>query len=81
MIESGRLKSRVVETSLDGGNWTETDRRTDNDDLKDEPCISSFTVSKPTECRFIRVTQTGDGRDGSDALFIDAVEFFGVLLE
>jgi hypothetical protein len=59
-IKSYRLKSWVVESSLDGEAWTETDRKADNQDFRGlnwSPV--SFAVSKSAECRFIRLTQTG----------------------
>jgi hypothetical protein len=80
-INAPSLKSWVIESSLDGENWTEIDRRTDNTDLKANDYIVSFAMSKSTECRFIRLTQTGETHGGSDWLVIIAVEFFGVLVE
>jgi uncharacterized coiled-coil protein SlyX len=75
------LKSWVIELSLDGLNWTEIDRKTDNEDFKQEDEVVSFAVSNSAECRFIRLTQTDKRHDGLDYLFIMAVEFFGTLLE
>jgi hypothetical protein len=81
-IESASLKSWVVESSLDFVNWTEIDRRTDNEDFKSNHFVpASFTVSKSEDCRFIRLTQTGKGHDGRDDLAVSAFELFGALLE
>jgi hypothetical protein len=74
------LKSWVVESSLDGLNWTEIDRKTDNNDMLDIE-RASFAVSNSAECRFLRLTQTGANHDGNDLLCIEAFEFFGTLLE
>jgi hypothetical protein len=73
-----QLKSWVVEGSLDGENWTEIDRETNNQDF--EGCWSkvSFTVSKPVESRFIRLTQTDKNYFGNYGLPLCAVEFFGI---
>jgi uncharacterized coiled-coil protein SlyX len=83
-IKGQWLKSWVLEGSLDGENWMEMDRKTDNDDLKEKPWRTSFAVSNPTECRFIRLTQTGNNYTWAnigapDFLFIYLVEFFGTL--
>jgi hypothetical protein len=70
-----------MKTSVDGESWTEIDQRMNNTDLKERPFISSFTVSKSAEGRFIRLTQTGKNHSGHDVLWIHAFEFFGTLLE
>jgi hypothetical protein len=67
------LKSWVVEGSLDFTNWTEIDRKTNNENFKSLDSHTTFTsdfgeylwktasfaVSNWAECRFIRLTQTG----------------------
>jgi hypothetical protein len=81
-IKSACLKSWVVESSLDFVNWTEIDRRTDNEDFKSNHFVpASFTVSKLEDCRFIRLTQTGESHNGRDDLAVSAFEVFGALLE
>jgi hypothetical protein len=81
-ISAYRLKSWVVDGSLDGINWTKIDRRRDNEILKYGNWVTrSFTISKSAECRFIRLTQTDKRHDGYDYLGIQACEFFGTLLE
>jgi hypothetical protein len=80
-IESSRLKSWVIESSLDGEAWTEIDRRTTNVDLRASPNRESFDFLNSGECRFIRLTQTGRNHIGDDNLEIRALEFFGTLLE
>jgi hypothetical protein len=79
--KSSWLKSWVVETSLDGKAWTEIDRKTDSMDFKKGNATASFAVSKSSECRFIRLTQTGKRDDEYNFLVIHALEFFGTLLE
>jgi hypothetical protein len=78
-IQALYLKSWVVEGSLDGENWKEIDRQTDNHDFMDEYGTASFTVLKPVESRFIRLTQTDTRHYGGDQLELAAVEFFGTL--
>jgi hypothetical protein len=80
-IRSLLMKSWVVEGSLDLVNWTEIDRKTDNDDFKNGWETASFAVSKSAEWRFIRLTQTGERHYRDDHLAIEAFEVFGTLLE
>jgi hypothetical protein len=75
------LKSWVVESSLDGRAWTRIDWKTDSQDFKGGCAMASFAVSKSTECRFIRLTQTGKDDVGGDYLYFYAFEVFGTLLE
>jgi hypothetical protein len=75
-------KSWVVEGSLDGTNWTELDRQTDNEDFENVEKTASFRISKPVDCRFIRLSQTGKNHKGTDCLGdLHVVEFFGTLSE
>jgi hypothetical protein len=62
-------------------NWTEIDRKTANEDFRVGFGEASFAVSKPVECRFIRLTQTGKTHKATDFLQICAFEFFGTLLK
>jgi hypothetical protein len=74
--------SWVVEGSLDGTNWTEIDRQSDNEDFKKYQHTASFPISKAVECRFIRLSQTGKNDEGRDFLGdLYVVEFFGTLSE
>jgi uncharacterized coiled-coil protein SlyX len=75
------LRSWVVECSLDGVNWTEIDRQSDSSILKGSGLVATFAVSNSTECRFIRLTQTGISHTQSNYLVIQGLEFFGTLLE
>jgi hypothetical protein len=76
------LRSWVVEGSLDGARWAEIDRQTDNRDFSGEYWnLASFSVAKPAECRFIRLTQTALHWAYQHSLALHAVEFFGTLSE
>jgi hypothetical protein len=75
-------KSWIVEGSLDGANWTELDRQTDNEDFKTDISTASFSISTVVEVRLIRFTQTDKNHDGTDFLGeLELVEFFGTLSE
>jgi hypothetical protein len=85
---TGDLKSWVIEGSLDGKVWRKIDRKTGNKDFKSGgwppgsfSASASFAVSKPAECRFIRLTQTGWNHGGGDDLVMWSLEFFGTLRE
>jgi hypothetical protein len=80
-IKSLSLKSWVVESSLNCVNWTELDRKTDNESLKSFTSTASLAVANSGYCRFIRLAQTGKTRNVTDMLAITHFEFFGTLLE
>jgi hypothetical protein len=72
------LKSWVVEGSLDGRLWTPRDQQADSNDF--EGCAkATFAVSNSAECRFIRLTQSGENVYGCFCLHLGFVEFFGGL--
>jgi hypothetical protein len=79
-IENPTMNPWIVESSLDGSHWTVIDRKTDND-LFWGTVASSFEIAEPTECRFIRLRQTGKNRWNDDVLFLSAFEVFGTLFE
>jgi hypothetical protein len=73
-------KSWIVEGSIDGSNWTEIDRRTDNADFKKSTNTASFPISNPVDCRFIRLSQTDRNHKGKYCMGeLYLVEFFGTL--
>jgi hypothetical protein len=78
---SGNLKSWMIETSLDGTSSTEVDRQTNNRDLIKGGSIHTFPVTKPSQVRYLKLTQTGKNHRGADDLVICALEVFGTLLE
>jgi hypothetical protein len=77
-IGAFRLKSWVLEGSLDGANWREIDRKTNTQDFKGDQTVS-FIVVTPMECRFIRLTQTDKNHCNEAELILAVVEFFGTL--
>jgi hypothetical protein len=79
-IRCWRLKSWVLEGSLDGENWREMDRQTDTQDFKVHT-TKVFAVSVPMKCQFIRLTQMDKDHYGYDYLELSDVEFFGALSE
>jgi predicted nucleic acid-binding Zn-ribbon protein len=80
-ITSWSLKSWVVEGSSSGGSWTVIDRQSNRHDFETDWKTASFPVATPAAFRFIRLTQTDKKTNGSDALPLRAVEFFGTLSE
>jgi hypothetical protein len=76
------LRSWVIEGSMDGTNWTELDRRSDNSDLHGGHwTVASFPISHPIECRIIRLTQTGENHRKDLSLAMSVFEVFGTLFE
>jgi hypothetical protein len=76
------VKSWIVEGSEDGQEWTEIDRRIDNQDFSSwTATAASFDILQSSEFRFIRLTQTGKRHDGRGYLSLRAVEFFGTLFQ
>jgi hypothetical protein len=64
------LQSRVVESLLDGENWTEIDRQTDKHALVDQ-LWTAFAVSQSATGRFTRRSQTGNGKVwGTNSIFM-----------
>jgi hypothetical protein len=83
-IQTRGLKSWVLEGSLDGENWTEMDRQTENGDFDEhrrDGQEASFVVWNQAKSRFIRLTQTDQNRFLQDHLLLIDVEFFGTLFE
>jgi hypothetical protein len=78
---SAYLTSWVLEGSLDGANWTEIDRKSNNQEFIGGWNTASFTAASAMEWRFIRLTQMHKGHDGSDCLRLRALEFFGTFAE
>jgi hypothetical protein len=79
-ISACYLKSWVVESSLDGAEWTEIDRQTDNREFADWN-TASFPMSNVVEARFIRLTQTSANHYGHGYLRLRAFEIFGTFRE
>jgi hypothetical protein len=71
----------ITSKSLDSRAWTEIDRQTDTNAFFCGGSVTSFAISEPAECRFIRFTQTGERHSGDDYLNLQILEFFGALSE
>jgi hypothetical protein len=90
-ILGGRLKSWVIEGSVDGESWTEIDRQTNHDfklflddsgvPYKGVPEL--FELSNPIASRFIRLSQPDNDDFGEIGycIGVQAIEFFGTLSE
>jgi predicted nucleic acid-binding Zn-ribbon protein len=74
------LQSWDVAGSVDGTSWKSLGEHTLNQDFNDTNTVS-FSVSKPAEFRFIRLSQTGKNHREQDYLYLTSVEFFGTLFE
>jgi hypothetical protein len=83
----GCILSWIVEGSIDGSNWIELDCRRNVGEMRRPPCTCSFPIwnsrskSKRTECRLIRLRQTGENGNGEHCVRLSAFEVFGTLLE
>jgi hypothetical protein len=74
------LKSWVIEISNDGSNWTEVDRRVNNNDLNGTSLIGTYSISGQVhESRFVRLRQIGKNHWGRDFLAVSGFELFGTL--
>jgi hypothetical protein len=76
---SNNLKSWVIEVSNTGADWTEADRRENRDDLCAQNVVRSFSVSKPSTGRYIRLRQIGPSNNGGFYTLISGFEVFGAL--
>jgi hypothetical protein len=76
-------KSWVTEISKDYSNWEEIDRRENDSSLKGRNQTRLFKVSRPAECRLIRLRQIGKNHFSSsscnECLVISGFEVFGEL--
>jgi hypothetical protein len=73
------LQSWAIEISNDGASWREVDRQNGQPFKSFAP--ASFDIANPAEGRFVRLAQTGQASNKRDKLFLQAVEFFGTLVE
>jgi hypothetical protein len=78
-IDDSLLKSWVVESSLDGSNWTEIDQQTDDECRGEVREVRSFRVWDENDYPFISLTQTGKNSENTDVLVLRMVEFFRTL--
>jgi hypothetical protein len=77
---AANLTAWRLESSLDGENWVEIDRRIHVPPIV-EGEVASFAIPNPVESRFIRLTQTEKNHTGDHMLRLDGVEFHGKLYE
>jgi hypothetical protein len=75
------MRTWVLETSLDGEEWTEVDRQADRNLDPFDIENASFACSKPSEGRFVRLTPTRPTTTGTHILVLRVFEFFGTLFE
>jgi hypothetical protein len=75
------LRSWVFEGSNDCSSWTVLDEQKNNSTTNSSHPIGTFSVLRSSECRFIRVRQTGKNAQGNDYLILFAFEIFGQLIE
>jgi hypothetical protein len=80
-VDSGDLKSWLVETSANGENWLEVAREENNKELNGYLFTATFPVAGGGECRFIRLVNIGRNHGGDDCLWVSAWEIFGSLIE
>jgi hypothetical protein len=75
------LRSWVIEVSNTGevDDWTEADRRENRDDLCGKNVVRSFSVSKRSTGRYIRLRQIGLNNSGCFNTLISGFELFGSL--
>jgi hypothetical protein len=72
------LKSWELLGSADGRDWEVLDRRTDIAEFCEPYAHGSWDLMTALECRYFRIRQTGETRDGLHVLCLSGVEIFGV---
>jgi hypothetical protein len=72
-------RSWVVETSIDGENWTEVDRKVNCNDLHAVLAVRTFPLANQTEGRMVRFRQTDANYAQLQCLCLTAFEVFGTL--
>jgi hypothetical protein len=87
-IRAFRLKHWILEGSVDGENWNTIYAtgpfRDEADHFEFEQWnTDSFGIvsDQYVDCRFIRLTQTNKNLDGGHALYLENVEFHGIVFE
>jgi hypothetical protein len=73
--------SWILDYSNDGSEWAILDERRKISQLDGPDRTATFAISNPTECRYIRLTNTGQSTGGNFCLELHAFEVFGTLLE
>ena len=80
-VNSGHLKSWILEVSNDGKNYIEIDRHENCDLLNGCLKTATFKVSCSTPQQFVRLTQIGPSWCFLNCLFLNQIEFSGFLYE
>jgi hypothetical protein len=75
------LNSWLVESSTDGENWVEIDRRENSPGAPDARTVQMFPVATSQRCRYLQLVNIGANRLGEERLEISAWEIFGTLIE
>jgi hypothetical protein len=74
------MKSRLVETSMNGRNRTIVVFKEKNKQLSRRYCTGTFTGTLCGECRFIQLVNMSRNHIGTDNIWIYAREIFAVLV-
>jgi hypothetical protein len=74
-------RSWVIESSFDGIEWTELDRKVNSNDLRGERIIRTFPLARSAECRMVRFRQFGQNHANNNYLCLTGFELFGTLQE
>jgi hypothetical protein len=78
-IGGSHLKSWVLESSLDGEEWEEIDRRVDEVGLNYPGQEETFQVGRVAKGRFLRLRQTGLNWFGDHVMELSGFEMFGTI--
>jgi hypothetical protein len=73
-------KQWCLEVSTDGKQWTEIDRR-NNNDLNGNGLTATYTVSQQVRSKYVRMRLTGQSHDKDHILMLRRLEIFGTLIE
>jgi hypothetical protein len=79
-VGAQHLKSWIVETSQDGEEWEEIDKRDDDNESNGPERLRIFAVGSERLCRFVRLVNIGRNHVGNDRLSMSAWEIFGTVL-
>jgi hypothetical protein len=80
-VNAANLLSWLVETSMDGEEWSVIDQRVNNDELNRKNITKVFSVARSEMCRMIKLVNFGRNHLGDDCLLISAWEIFGSLID
>jgi hypothetical protein len=75
------LRSWLVETSVNGVDWTTVDYQDTNSDLNGKNLTRLFAVKQTGECRLVRLVNIGRNHAGTDEMCVSAFELFGTVIE